>query len=267
MMLFRQLRSILILTACVTLFSQILTSQVSWAQPPEGFGPIVYQEQRMGEAKGEVKYGLLRQDPAWSRSIEQAEWSFSTPLNSWLILGSGTQFPIAQNGLNRDAYYLRFDFKSGSQTTFAIKWIHQNWYYIMSAKETIAMDYNSSFTLGGGFALYGTFGIFYRWLKQRWHPAPLDALRFDTNDQEGYFQGIFGIKYLHATTFWTLDINNRDRFSFYNGDNLGVDFTLNIPWGSTTLFQWLLGARFSSWLAGTAYPSESYSALTLTHFL
>lgn len=157
----------------------------------------------------------------------------------------------------RDAWFLRYDFLFGEQNSLSFKYIHENWYWLSSGKESIGLSFNSMTSWN----FYYTVGYYFRWLKQSWDRGAYAPFTFSTDDKEGFVVLVLGWKFeLSSGSFWTVDFNNRDSFSYYSSDNWAVDFKYYLP-SDTFTISILAGFRLSGLFGLAPYPATGYGGL------
>lgn len=122
------------------------------------------------------------------------------------------------------AYYLRYDFRFGEQSSISLKYLHEDWFYIDSAKESWGLEYNSAFDfVQNTWGFYYSIGIFYRWLKQSWNDNPHSIFNYDTEDQSAFLSLLFGWRKIDNERHWGFEMHNRDAFSYYNTNHVNFE--------------------------------------------
>jgi len=243
------------------LFLGSLTLSVSQALPPEGlenFGLL-----GNGQGHSSFALGVGYQNPVWKNDFETVETITSFALDKDLLT-IGAKSDAAPKWADRWSVFLRYDFTFLETHSLALKYIHEEWGYISTAKEAWVLDYNAFIPMGeGGGGFYFALGPYYRWLKQRWD-APWSAFwNYNTNDHEWFFQGLMGWKVMMGqSSYFTLDINLRDRFTYYNLDNSGYDLSFTFP-NDEIVFQIHSGLRSAALFMGAAQPTDYYLTLNL----
>ncbi|HEX4925532.1 MAG TPA: hypothetical protein VFV50_15670 [Bdellovibrionales bacterium] len=242
-----------------------LTCSVAAALPPEGFENVTL----IGRGKGSTQYApaLTYVSPVWRDVYQGAQFELGLPAGT-NYASFGARSSLSPEWGDRDAYYARFDYVMLQASSLSFKWMHENWRYIASAKESIGLEYNVFFGFNGRKSgMYGTFGGYYRWLKQRWNDPWWSPLNLNTEDHEGYFVFVLGWQSSIGTSgsYFTFDVNNRDPFSYYTMDNLAFDLGLNIDLGRT-LWRVVAGVRTSALTMGTGAISETYGSIGLVFY-
>lgn len=195
---------------------------------------------------------VLSTQSSWTDEYKYGEFLIGAGRTNNLLLGYKSSFDDKNN--KRDAWTMRYDLVVGDHNSFSLKYIHQNWYWLEAGKESVGLAFNSSTKIG----FFYTIGYYVRWLKQKWDPSPYSPFNFETDDEEGFPILVFGWKYLmKGKSYWTLDLNNVDNFSYYSADNWASDFKYFIPIKSYTL-TFSAGIRWSGILALAPYPATGY---------
>jgi len=242
----------------------VLTTSVSYALPPEGFENFAVVNG--GKLESFFELGFLHQSPAWRNDFQSADMiaGIKTPNN---LLTFGGKSMVSPYSGERSAFFGRYDWTFAKTNSFALKYIHEAWSYIASAKETWSADFNFFAPLGSGSAgYYITFGYYYRWLKQRWNSDWGNPLNYDTRDQESWFQGVSGFKIpMSKDNFVSFDINWRDNFSYYNFDNMAFDLGFYFP-SQSSLLKVHGGLRSSALTMGSGFVSEYYAGLAIQYY-
>ncbi len=134
-----------------------------------------------------------------------------------LYFSSGLQLSSGQNSGDRLAYYFRNDWFFGESSSISIKYLHEDWYYIQSAKESIGLELNSSYQiLGKKLVFYYAFGAFHRWLKQEWNENTHTPFYFKSDDESGFLTSLLGWLYNLNQNAYGFEVYTRDTFSYYN---------------------------------------------------
>src|SRR5690606_22096340 len=128
-----------------------------------------------------ISYGK----PIWHSPYSMLEAIASTPLGSNLLT-YGAKVNVGEAYGDRSSYLLRYDLIMLSTTSLSFKWTHEIWKFISTAKESFGGEYNFYIPTTDSTAMYGSFGAYYRYLKQRWVPQWWSPLNFNTKDQEYY---------------------------------------------------------------------------------
>ncbi len=234
-----------------------LTGGVSQALPPEGFENFAILNK--GKAHSFFEIDFTYQAPVWKNDVQsaQAMLGLASGTNLW-TLGAKTQ--VSPFVGERSAYFIRYDLTFLSTNSFAIKYIHEEWSYIASAKEVWSGDFNFFVPWSNGASgYYMTIGYYYRWLKQRWNEDWGNPLNYNTRDQESWFQGLLGFKVgMGSSNFMTFDLNWRDNFTYYNFDNMAFDLGLHFP-SPGFLFKLNGGVRTSALTMGAGLAAEYYA--------
>ncbi|MGE3973966.1 MAG: hypothetical protein AB7F59_05515 [Bdellovibrionales bacterium] len=240
----------------------LLTSGVSIALPPEGFENFAL----IGRGKGTRSLAIdgMYNRPAWRSDSESLQFYAGWPTENKNYLTVGARSLAAPQFGDRFAAFARWDWTFFDVTSIAIKYIHEEWRYIATSKETWALDYNFFIPFGEqktGF--YFSLGAYYRWMKQRWNDPWSSPLNYNTKDQEWFFQSVMGWQVGLGDTgsYMTFDWNLRDQFSYYNFDNMAFDLSLNFDGGDSFLFRLTSGVRTSALTMGTGYPAEYYGGM------
>lgn len=163
---------------------------------------------------------------------------------------------------------MRYDYTFGGTQSVSLKWLHNDWNYMASAQENIALEYNAyvpveSLGTGG----YFTLGIYQRWLKQSWNNNYQNPFSLDTDDTSMFLAATFGILFKVGSegSFITIDLNNRDTFNFYNSDDVGTDLSYYWKLESENFIRLIAGTRWSGFFtflpgyATTNYVGAAYS--------
>jgi hypothetical protein len=200
-------------------------------------------------------------NPSWLSDYEALQFYVSVPNGHGNYFTYGAMVSTGSQWADRDGYFIRYD-QTFSGQSFSFKLAHIDYRYLNAGKNTFSLAYNNTFRLGKFSHFYLSIGGYYRFSLHNWHSAPWNPLGFNTDDREFYFEGCFGTQIdFGRTTRITLDLNNRDPFFSYNGDNLAFD--LGIYLGSSKNLTWraIIGHRFSGLLVGTADIGEQYGFL------
>lgn len=238
----------------------LMTTGVSLALPPEGLENFAL----LNDGKPSRNFGVdfVYQSPAWRDDFESVQGLIGVPMGSDLFT-FGARGMVGPRSGERSAYMGRYDWIFGKGQSFALKYIHEEWSYIASAKEVWGADYNLFVNFGQSTAgFYMALGYYYRWLKQRWNQPWGDPLNYNTRDQESFLQGVFGLKIplFSDANFITFDLNWRDRFSYYNFDNMAFDAGIYFP-GEGFLLRLNGGIRTSAVTMGAGYAAEYYGGM------
>jgi hypothetical protein len=238
----------------------ILTCSVANGLPTEGFESFTLYGN--GTLPPFHRFEVTHQKPVWRNEFQNIQYVGGTTLGE-NYLSYGARTTLGPQWGDRDAYFLRYDYTIFKVTSLAVKLMHENWRYISTSKDTFGLEYNAYFGFQGQRSgAYFSFGGYYRWLKQSWNDPWWSPMNLNTEDQEGYFQFVFGWQKSLGSggSFLTLDINNRDAFSYYTMDNLGFDLALNLDSGGI-VWRAGVGARTSALTMGTGSTSETYGSL------
>jgi hypothetical protein len=128
----------------------------------------------------------------------------------------------------------------------------------------MGLDYNVFFPIGSNRnGIYVSMGYYYRWLKQRWNTNWSAPFNFSTDDQEGYAQGELGFQKSigNAGSYWTLDLNYRDNYSYYHFDNVAFEGTFNAAFSQNFIIRMSVGIRTAALFMGTGSISENFAGL------
>lgn len=232
-----------------------LTTGVAYAIPPEGLENFGVLNQGKVSDSSAIKLSLDR--PVFRPDFESLQYVGGTTLGE-NYLSYGARGTLAPKAGDRSAFFLKYDWVFDKKHSFAIKYIHEVWQYISSAKESFGVDYNGYFPLGKGqTGVYVSFGGYYRYLKQRWDEGWYNPFNLSSEDQEGFFQGVLGwqIGLPEARDFVTIDVNWRDEFSYYNFDNAGFDLGFNFE-GKGLVGKIIFGIRTAAITMGTGNITE-----------
>jgi hypothetical protein len=202
--------------------------------------------------------------PAWRPDYEsvQANLGLATASGNYFTVGGRTL--VSPKFADRFAAYLRYDLILWGLTSVALKYIHEEWRYLSSSKETWSLDYNFLVPVGQGRSgFYMTFGAYYRFLKQRWDAPWSSPFNYNTRDQEWFFHSVMGWQFALGSsgTYLTFDWNLRDQFSYYNFDNMAFDSSIHFDGGDHFIFKLDFGIRTSALTMGAGYPAEYFGGL------
>lgn len=220
------------------------------ALPPEGFENFVIM--RSTQSLSSITMN-------WNYPYYRAEYYNIEFLNSENKDSSidtwGLYLSLSPDGLERDGYFYRKDFKWGQYSSISFKYLHEDWRYIVTGKESLTLAWNH-YNDWNGRGLYLNFGYYHRWLKQRWNTNQYIPLTFNTEDNEGYLSFILGYKGMTIDDcFWTIDINSQNQFSNFHFSNVALDISYNIL-SDGILLRSYFSARTASYFVGApAYSS------------
>lgn len=253
------------LCASFLFFGVVLTGSVAQALPSEGFENFTLLGR--GTASSYYSASIADQKPVWRQEFQSAQYYWGTPVGTNYFT-AGARVSFTPSWGDRDAYFLRFDYRVFQSTSFAFKAMHENWRYISTAKESAGLEYNTFFGLDGRKSgMYATFGYYHRWLKQAWNEPWWAPTNLTTSDQEGYFLFALGWQTAFGTSgsHFTLDMNNRDPYSYYTMDNIAFDLGLNIDAGKL-IWRVVLGMRTAALFMGTGSVSEYYGSIGIISY-
>lgn len=255
------IRNNLVTLVAIALFQ--LTTGVAMAFAPEGFENLSLLNR--GLPTGGLVTAASYSNPIWTSDYESLEVIGNVPLG-FNLLTFGGKATVANKFGDRTAYFTRFDLGIGQDSSFSVKWAHEDWKYISASKDALGAEGNFVWRLsdfGDGF--YCVFGANYRYIKQRWDSPWWAPLNTNTKDREWYFTGVAGFKImLDDISFYTIDANIRDAFSYYPLDNVAFDGKLYLGNGRGSFFNIFGGVRTSAIWVGTIYPSNYYAGIGLT---
>lgn len=207
---------------------------------------------------GEIN--LTSQDSYWNSFYRSADFSLGKSEKQHEY-SFGYKSSLDPETNKRDAWYVRYDYNFSKGYSVNFKFIHENWYWLTSAKESMGLAYNVNTDLG----LYYSVGYYFRWLKQSWDDDPYIPFTFDTDDKEGFLTLLLGIAFDNGHDYWTLDFNNKEAYSYFSADNWAVDFKYHLKTGSSSYLTFLLGVRFTGIMGLSPYPAATYTGLGLQY--
>ncbi len=237
----------------LTLFS-IFTASLVWAVPPEGVEMALLNKEARPGSQLYANLGFV--NPVWTSDYESLQSYVSIMNSKKNVFSYGVLLTAGNSFGDRDAYFVRYDQTFYSQS-LSLKLAHLDFRFLGAGKNTLSLDYNASFGAVQKSRFYFSGGLYYRASLYSWDPQPWNPLNFNTEDHEYYFEMCFGNKTVFSQSFYvTVDMNNRDPFVAYNGDNLAFDLTLNFS--SSNKFEWRItsSTRFTGLLAGNGDIGE-----------
>ncbi len=234
------------------------------ANPPEGLDNFAIHNK--GKTSSSLSPLVSYAKSAWISPYSTLEAVASTPLAKNLLT-YGAKVNVGGAYGDRSSYLLRYDWIFTPTSSLSLKWSHEDWKYISTAKDSYGVEYNYFIAVGDRSGLYGSIGGYYRFLKQRWNKPWWSPFNFNTKDQEYYFTGALGWKgSLSETSYFTFDMNVRDTWSYYNFDNVAFDFNFYLGTGKNFVWRINGGVRTSAIWSGTMYPSQYYGGLGFVVF-
>lgn len=250
---------------CFAFLGLVLTTSVAGALPPEGFENVTLLGR--GTASKYYSAAITHQKPIWRSSFQSAQYYFGLPVGSDYFT-AGVRSSITPSWGDRDAYFLRYDFVMLKSSSFSFKWMHENWRYISTSKESAGFEYNLFYGAEGRRSgVYLSLGYYHRWLKQAWNDPWWSPFNLDTQDQEGYATFTLGWQTAFGTngSYFTVDMNSRDPYSYYTMDNIAFDLGLNFNAGKF-IVRTVVGMRTSALFMGTGAVSEYYGSLGIVSY-
>jgi hypothetical protein len=221
--------------------------------PTEGFEAFT-----MFPKGGKGGYGIVGGgyiNPVWTSDYGSTLAIVTLPTKSSNLWTFGANVTAHNKWADRVGYFGRFDLLFGNNS-LSLKLNHIDYSFIRAGKNTISIDYNGAYEVGKSSYFYLTLGMYYRFTLQTWNGSTWNPVNFNTDDREYYPELTFGFKKSITGGEITVDLNNRDAFQSYNGDNLAVDASYAVEIGSKDYVRLSAIHRVSSWIAGPADISE-----------
>lgn len=236
----------------------LLTCGIAWSLPPEGLESFAL----IGSGQStSITTHLGYVSPKWTSNYQTLNAYFGRPTFSKGFLTYGASVTVGENFGARDAYFVRHDFQLISTNSISIKLLHEDYKYIPSGHDSVAIEFNNYIAWTEGSGTYLSVGIFNKWNKYMWNGPWWIPMYLNTNDSYAFFTATLGFKKLIGErSFFTLDANTRDPFSYYSLDHVGFDWNLNLAVGESSFVRILLGLRTTAFWMGTMTPS-SYQAM------
>ncbi|MFK8136801.1 MAG: hypothetical protein AB8E15_00445 [Bdellovibrionales bacterium] len=217
-----------------------------------GFAPEALESKFiLGTTDYFIDLGIDRTDNQW-RSLyhdfsfhvgwfkESAIWSF------------GFQKSEELESSSSESFYVRYDWLVGQSSSISFKFLHDNWYWLNTGRESLGIEYNileqSSY--------YLTLGYYHRWTKQTWDDDPYNPLHFNNEDSEGFFTLIYGFLFDSEYGTYSIDINNRDDFNYYTSDFWALDSKLYLNSSAEGTLYFKASIRFTGLMGLTLYPGS-----------
>lgn len=239
-----------------------LICSVSFGFVPEGLDNFGLNGH--GQGTTSISTAIDYRNVKWLSDYESFQLIAGIPVGSSQLTYGG-RATVANTWGDRTSYFARYDLRFGDTSSLGLKWIHTDWKFISSSKDTLAFDFNSFFDWGPKSGFYVSIGGYYRWLRQRWNDPWWTPFSFSTQDQQGMMQACVGWqKSLGKESYLTFDINTRDSFEYYNLDNMAIDLSINIGGGPGFYWNLFGGTRTSASFVGTMMASEIYAGAGFT---
>ncbi len=203
-------------------------------------------------------------NPRWTGDHETFNFYFGSPTYSGGYFTYGASVTVGNNFGDRDAYFVRHDFQIFEKASLSLKILHEDYKYIPSGHDSVAIEFNNYFAWTDRSGSYLSFGIFNKWNKYQWNGPWWAPMYLNTNDSYAFFTAAAGFKKgLGEKSFWTFDANTRDPFSYYSLDHVAFDLNFNISVGEVSFVRLLMGVRTSALWMGAATPASYYTMLGL----
>lgn len=163
------------------------------------------------------------------------------------------------------AYFFRYDLIFWGTQSISLKYLHNEWNYISTTQENLALEYNGFVPWGSGRTnFFYTLGLYGRWLKQKWNNDYQNPLSFQTDDKSVFATLAAGLLIEFGTngSFVTVDFNNRDFFNFHNADNFATDVSFYFAFQKSLTLKIFAGTRWStSFTYIPGFPATNYVGL------
>ena len=168
---------------------------------------------------------------------------------------------------DKRAYFIRYDWTIWGDQSLSFKLAHEDLNYIESATENWGFEYSGQLAFpAAGSDFYYAIGIYQRWLKQSWDSDVHNPLSLNTSDKSTFLSYLMGVKknFGASGNFLTFDVNNRDAFRYYNGDEMATDLGFYLNMNKKYFLKFFAGARWAApftYLPG--YPAANYFGVSV----
>jgi hypothetical protein len=236
------------------LFMSFIFSPKVAAIPSEGLNEWGIKKQN---SKFSTQLNANSNHSFWLPNYNSLEGIFGYKSDSHLYI-MGYQASENLDEVQRDAWFIKYEYLL-SNASISFKYIHNNWYWISSGKESLGLSFNLNTSWGG----YSNFGYYHRWLKQAWNSSPYSPFNFNTNDKDGFFIFNLGWSFEYSGSILTVDFNNRDAFNYYSADNWALDSKYYMLINNDLAFTTTLSIRFTGLWGAAPYPGSGHLAVGL----
>ncbi|MDZ4677149.1 MAG: hypothetical protein SGI74_06515 [Oligoflexia bacterium] len=227
----------------------------AYAVPPEGLEAYALGG-RGGKNQSLLYVNAGYVNPSWLSDYETFQTYVSVGNRAGNYITAGGHVTAGNRFADRDGYFIRYDQTFYNQS-MSLKLTHIDYRYINAGKNIISLNYNAGLGIGKTAKFYFALGMYYRFSLNSWNTPTWSPTNYNTEDKEYYPEFCFGTKLLlNGDNYITVDLNNRDVFNSYNGDNLASDVTLNLVSGKSLTWRLTSSTRYSSLLSGTANVNE-----------
>jgi hypothetical protein len=234
----------------------ILAPRIAGAVIPEGLEAFADSGglKRSGSDLLYMNAGYVQ--PSFADAYYSLEGYASLATKSGNYFTYGAMATTGSQLADRDVYFGRYDLTFSGQS-ISLKYAHQDLRYINAGKNIVSLDYNADLKLGREAQFYLLAGLYYRFNLNSWNQPSWSPFNFNTEDRDAFIEFCFGSRIkMGQVNYLTVDVNNRDPFLPYNGDNIALDFSLNFVTGRNLTWRITESTRFSGLLAGTADIGE-----------
>jgi len=225
------------------------------AIPPEGLEAFSFGGQgKAAPAFLYVQGGYV--NPSWETDYETLQSYMSFPTQSGNYWTLGGEVTAGNTFGDRDIYFARYDQVFWGQS-ISLKFTHEDLRYVQAGKNIFSLEYNAGFSIGSAAGFYFSAGAYYRFNLNSWNTPAWSPVNWNTDDRDSFLEVCVGSRIvISQNSYFTVDINNRDPFLTYNGDDFALDFTLNLVSSDQLTWRLTESTRFSGLLVGTADISE-----------